>query len=143
MCSVREKDAPPRGDAAADAPSGGKKAEVRETAGSEFVKKIGFVGCAMFLMMLVLYLIICFKPNSSPLEGYAPPQTPEYYAQHLDELKTELEENVFPILGGAISCVVDGGVLELAIPEEQFWDVRSAILEHFDAELFEFTKSTE
>lgn len=114
-----------------------------ETAGSDFVKKIGILGCIMFMMMFVLYLIMCFAPKASLLENYTPPQASEYYADHLEELEIELMENVFPRLSDKITCELGEDVIKIYIPAENFWDFRSAILDHFDPKLFEFSEFTQ
>ncbi len=114
------------------------------TAGQEFVKKIRPAGVALFLLIFILYLIICFTSRPDPLAGYEAPHNSTYYAQSdeaLGELKAELEANVFPKLAGDESCTVKDGKLEIVTGGENFNTCRSAILKHFDAELFEFIRS--
>ena len=62
----------------------------------------------------------------------------EYYSQNIEELATELEENVFPQLEGVLGWGKGEGKLIVSIAEEDFAASRSAILRYFDAELFEF-----
>ena len=55
-------------------------------AGQDFVKMLKPVGCALFLLLFVIFLIFCFTAKA-PLDGYVKPQTIEYYSTHLDELE--------------------------------------------------------
>ena len=120
------------------APAPEKKPERKDTAGGEFVKKIRPVGCVMFLFILVMFLVICFSAGKDPIPGYEPPNTSEYYAQNLDELVSELEENVFPHIEGVVSAEVEGDVIVITIEESHFAVSRSAVLNYYDAELFQF-----
>ena len=115
------------------------------TTGQDFVKKIRPIGAAMFLMMFVLFLIICFTARTDPLAGYSAPHNLTYYSQNdttLGELKTELEANVFTKLTGVESCTVKDGKLKIVIDSEYFKNCRSALLKHFDNSLFEFISSS-
>ena len=111
------------------------------TTGQDFVKKIRPIGAAMFLLMFVLFLIICFTARVDPLAGYEAPHDSTYYAQSdasLGELKTELETNVFTKLTGVESCTVKDGKLEIVIDSATFKESRSTLLKHFDGGLFTF-----
>ena len=113
------------------------------TAGEDFVKWLRPAGCALFLGILILVLIICFSSGRDPIPGYAPPHDTAYYAQSaetMEELKAELEENVFPQLEGVLQCEARGGVLEIQINSEHFAVTRAAILRYYDSSLFEFTR---
>ena len=115
------------------------------TAGQDFVKKIRPFGAAMFLMLFVLFLVICFTARPDPLAGYEAPHDSTYYAQNdttLGELKTELEANVFPKLTGVESCTISEGRLEIVIDSATFKDCRSALLKHFDKSLFELVSNS-
>ena len=112
-------------------------------AGQEFVKKIRPLGVALFLILFVLFLYICFTAGTNPIPGYESPHDSEYYSRSdstLEELKTELEANVFPKLGGVESCAVSDGKIKVVIDSESFATSRSAILRYYDENLFEFTK---
>ncbi len=115
------------------------------TTGQDFVKKIRPIGAAMFLMLFVLFLIICFTARPDPLSGYEAPHDSTYYTQNdttLGELKTELETNVFPKLIGVESCTVSEGRLEIVIDSATFKDCRYALLKHFDKSLFELVSNS-
>lgn len=115
------------------------------TTGQDFVKKIRPIGAAMFLMMFVLFLIICFTARIDPIASYEAPHDSTYYAQNdttLGELKTELEANVFTKMTGEESCTIKDGKLEIVIDSEYFKNYRSALLKHFDKSLFELISSS-
>lgn len=94
-------------------------------------------GCIFVLLLAVVALVLCFTAGSDPIKGYAPPESGEYYAAHLDELKTELEENVFPNLEGVTGCEVSGSKVAVSIEYDSFSVTRSALLHYFDSELLE------
>lgn len=113
--------------------------------GEEFVKKIRPLGAALFLLAFVLFLIMAFSSGRPPIPGYEPPQTSEYYAQSKDtlsELKTELETNVFPALGGGpVACELEADRLLVTIAKEDYFRIRAAILRYFDPYLFEIVEA--
>ncbi|MFB0919910.1 MAG: hypothetical protein QMB62_03365 [Oscillospiraceae bacterium] len=115
------------------------------TAGQDFIKKIRPVGVAMFLMLFILFLVICFTARPDPLAGYEAQHDAAYYSQNdttLGELKEELEANVFPKLTGVESCTISEGRLEVVIDSATFKDCRSALLKHFDESLFELVSNS-
>lgn len=113
--------------------------------GEEFVKKIRPLGAALFLLAFVLFLVMAFTSGRPPIPGYAPPQSVEYYAwseERLNELKAELEQNVFPALGGGVTdCRVFEGRLHLTIEKKQYPKLRSALLRYYGNELFTFAEA--
>lgn len=102
-----------------------------------FVKKIGYVGCAIFLLIFVLFLVMCFT-TKAPVEGYKAPHDSEYYAANIDELKAELEQNLLPKLDGIESCTVSDGVLCIVISDEYYEQTAKAITHYYAKELFSF-----
>ena len=111
-----------------------------ESAGQEFVRKIKPIGAAMFLLMFVGVLIVCFTAGRDPIPGYSAPHDTAYYAENLGELQAELEASVFPVLETEAECFEENGVLVVVFPEENFAAPRSAVLRYFDESLFEFRK---
>ena len=95
-------------------------------------------GCILCLGIMVLTVWICLTAGRDPIPGYEAPKDSQYYSQNIEELALELEENVFPHLEGVVSCTPDGEKLVIVIDEADFAASRSAILQYFDAELFEF-----
>ena len=107
--------------------------------GQEFVKKIRPVGAAFFLFMLVAYLCICFFSPVPPVNGYIPPQTDGYYAEHIDELTGELRSNLIPALGyEGVSVETGDGRVVITAPETDLDALRQDILYYYGEDLFEF-----
>ena len=95
------------------------------------------------LLISVVVTVMCFISGGPPIKGYKPPHDTQYYSQHLDELQTELEDNVFPVIGGVNESHVKNGKLYVTIEGATFSVTRSAILYYYDESLFEFVDSSE
>ena len=120
-----------------------KKTDGRET-GKIFVSKIGMVGCVMFLIMLVGFLLVCFSAGSqNPIEGYEPPRESAYYKEYPGELVEEINENIAPQLESITECYYEDGKVVIITEEAEYFTVRSALLDYFDEELFDFRKDTD
>ena len=118
------------------------KIDGRDT-GKNFVSKIGMVGCVMFLIMLVGFLLICFLSGSkSPIEGYEPPHESEYYMENTEELAEEINENIAPQLDGIVECYYEDDKVVVVAEEEEYFTIRSALLDYYEEELFDFRKDT-
>lgn len=116
----------------------------RLIAGREgLVRALKPFGCFLVLICFVGMLITCFSTGKEPVKGYAPPETSEYYARHLGELKAELETNLFPYLEGVTGCREADGVLEIVIEGGSFVVTRAAVLRYYDRELFTFIQAEE
>ena len=114
------------------------------TAGQEFVKKIGPLGGAIFLLVFIFSLVICFMPPKGGLSDYEPPQTSEYYTQstvNLAELEAELETNFFPHLGAEVSAELSEGVIIIHADGDDMVLVKAALAEYFSESLFEFVEN--
>lgn len=117
-----------------------KKIDGRDT-GKIFVSKIGMVGCVMFLIMLVGFLLVCFSSGSqNPIEGYEPPYESEYYMENPEELAIEINKNIVPQLESITECYYEDGKVVIITEETEFFVVRSALLDYFDESLFDFRK---
>ena len=114
-----------------------------ESAGQEFVRWLKPGGCILVLLISVVVTVMCFISGGPPIKGYKPPHDTQYYSQHLDELRTELEDNVFPVIGGVNESHVKNGKLYVTIEGATFSVTRSAILYYYDESLFEFVDSSE
>ena len=110
--------------------------------GASFVKKIGFVGCAVFVLLFVVFMVFCFS-TKAPLEGYKAEHDTEYYSEHLDELKTELETKLFPRLSGIEDCSLTGDKLTVVISSESFDESYKIIKHYYSLELLNIEKSSE
>ena len=95
-------------------------------------------GCILCLLLMIAVMAICLTSGRDPIPGYSAPQTTEYYAENLEALEAELEENVLPELEGIVSCELVGEKLGITIQERYFAISRSAVLRYFDVTLFEF-----
>ena len=71
---------------------------VKEEPGAQIARWLGPVGGGFVLLLSVLMIVFCLTRGANPVPGYTPPHDSEYYAQHLDELAQELNENVLPVL---------------------------------------------
>jgi len=112
-----------------------------ENTGRDFIKKIKPFGAAMFLITFIIVTIFLFTAGRNPIPGYESPQNAQYYMQSdktIEELKSELEKNVFPNIRGIVSCETDGAKLVVEIEEKSYAVTRSAILHYFDESLFVF-----
>ena len=105
------------------------------TAGEQFVKWIKPAGCVLFLGIFAAFLVICFTAKA-PVEGYTVPRDSQYYAQHLDELKAELETNLFPRLEGIEDCYISGDKLKIIISDAGFEKSSEAITHYYGENLF-------
>jgi len=126
----------------------GKQEEVKRTDGRDtgklFVGKIGLLGCVMFMIMLVGFLLVCFFAGSkSPIEGYEPPCDSEYYIENTEELAMEINENIAPQLDGIVECYYEDDKVVVVAEEAEYFTIRSALLDHFEEELFDFRKDTD
>ncbi len=108
--------------------------------GEEFIKKIRPAGCVLFIVLAVLVAAVCLTAGRDPIKGYEAPQTSEYYSQHLDELREELEANVFPQLDGVAGSRIGDGVLIVELDTNSFAVTRSALLRYYDESLFELVR---
>jgi len=97
-------------------------------------------GCVIFLLVTVAFFVICFKPVTHSVEGYEAPHDSEYYAAHIDELKAELEANLFPKLDGVIGCTLEGEKLNVTVEEEFYSSTIGGIVYYYDKALFIFEK---
>lgn len=95
-------------------------------------------GCIFVLALTVVGMALLFTSGRDPIEGYEPPESSQYYASHLPELKEELEARVFPRLDGVERCYEQDGVLVVVLSGQGYAASRAAILQYFDGSLFEF-----
>lgn len=108
------------------------------TTGQDFVKRIKPLGCAMFLILGIIVTVICFTAKGTPLPGYEAPNTSEYYGGHLEELASEIRENLIPLTEYEAAVECDGDVIAVAGAEDDINALRPYILHYYDVELFEF-----
>lgn len=109
------------------------------TAGQETVKFLKPFGCILVIVLTIAVMATLLSSTKEPIEGYEPPHDSEYYAMHLDELKTELEENVFPHIGGVDRCEITDDTLTIYFEAPDFVIERAGILRYYDVSLFVFS----
>ena len=108
--------------------------------GKELVLAMRPLGCILVVIFTIACMALMLKSGPEDIDGYVPPESDAYYAQHLDELQLELETHVFPELEGIRSCENTGNVLEIVIDSEHYIASRAVIIRYFDRELFLFVK---
>ncbi len=112
--------------------------EQKNSAGQDFVKKIGPAGCILFLALAVLVTALCFTAGKNPVPGYEAPQSAEYYVNHLGELADELNENVLPYLEAPSVAAVTGDTVTVTVDADSFVPTRAAVLRYYDESLLSF-----
>ncbi len=112
--------------------------------GQQFAKRLRPAGCVAVLVLAVIATALMFSAKGSVVEGYSKPETDEYYAQHLDELLTEIETNLLPKAGiENVELSLSDGVVAVTGPKEDLHDAYLAIIHYFDEDLFEFTEAAQ
>ena len=110
------------------------------------LKKLKPIGIVVILGAAVLALILCFTADMGIPPKYESLHDAEYYLQSeetMNELISELEENVFPGLEGITSYGYDptSGKLRITIERGSYGRVEQVLLRDFDERLFEFLKA--
>lgn len=116
---------------------------VKEEPGAQIARWLGPVGGGFVLLLSVLMIAFCLTRGANPVPGYTPPHDSEYYAQHLDELAQELNENVLPVLDETAHAEVRDGTVTVTASEKEYVPVRGAVLKFYDAALFTFEKTNQ
>ena len=113
------------------------------TAGEQFTKMIRPVGCVLFILVLVLFLILAFTSGGKALDigDYAPPEMLD--RSDADALAAEIEENILPHLPGEGHCRVENGKLYVELSGEQFAACRATILEYYPKCDIQFVRITD
>ncbi|MBQ9045365.1 MAG: hypothetical protein IJ112_05410 [Oscillospiraceae bacterium] len=115
--------------------------EEKEHPGFQIVRWLRPGGAALVLLLGILFVVQCLiPPPPGTVPGYQPPHDSEYYAQHLDELADELNENLLPKVDEyAYAEYADGwGVVYVTIPSETFSETMESVLCYYDESLFDF-----
>ena len=97
------------------------------------------------LILSVTATAMLFFSKGTPVKGYEPAESAEYYAQDPEALLTEIETELLPRLDGAegVELTLSGGVIRVAGPKDALHTVRLALIHYFDEDLFEFTEVPE
>ncbi len=70
----------------------------RESSGEYLFRVLRPAGAVLVLVLMVLFLLICFTHRSDPVRDYIPAHTPEYYTTHIPALEAELRQNLLRYL---------------------------------------------
>ncbi len=111
------------------------------TAGQEFVKVIKPLGCAIFLIVLVLFLVLALTSGRGTvldIGQYAPPAG--LGADDPEGLCEELTRSVLPLLPGDNECYVNQGRLYVALDGAHFKDCRATILHYYPDRRIQFLR---
>ena len=112
----------------------------QETAGQQFIRRIGPAGCFLFLALAVLVTMVCLRAGTDPVPGYESPYDTAYWIEHPDALAEELNQNLLPRLdGSSMAEVVDNHVI-VTIDDSDFAVTRSAVLRYFDRTILDFER---
>ena len=115
-------------------------AEEKERSGEYLLRVLKPAGAVGVLVLLVLFLVLCFTYRHDPVRDYAPARTDEYYALHPAELAAEIRANLLPYLPPCTVAESEGHVLVTA-GAEQLPALREALTDLFSEELFQFVAS--
>ncbi len=107
------------------------------------LKKIKPLGAVLILFLAALALITCFTADMGVPDRYESLHDAEYYRQSrgsMEELKSELEENVFPQLDGIVKYYVNqNNVLHIDVSKKSYGKVTGVLYRDFDRDLFDIT----
>lgn len=105
--------------------------------GQQWAQRLGVVGGIVVLLFSLVFVLTMLTAGPEKPD-YTPAHDTAYYAQNLDELQAELEQEIFPHVEGVQFCEEADGKLVIGIREKYFLDTRAVIIDLFDRELFVF-----
>lgn len=112
--------------------------EEPEHPGFQIVRWLRPFGSGLVILIFILFLVYALSTGREPIRGYAPPHDGAYYARHLDELASELNDTVLPLVDPAASAEVTEDTVTVSIPENSYVQTRAAVLRYFDSDLLTF-----
>ena len=115
--------------------------EEPEHPGFQIVHWLRPFGSGLVLLIFILFLVYAFSSGREPIKGYVPPHDGAYYAQHLDELASELNDTVLALVDPEATAEVTGDTVTVTIPADSFVVTRAAVLRYFDSQLVQFEES--
>ena len=108
-----------------------------ETPGQQWAKRLGVFGGIAVLLFSLLFVLTMVLSGPEKLD-YTPAYYTAYYAQNLDVLQAELEQEIFPQVEGIEFCEVVDDKLVIGIRQSHYIETRAIIIDLFDMELFVF-----
>lgn len=105
--------------------------------GKQWAQRLGVGGGIVVLLFSLVFVLTMLTAAPEKLD-YTPAQSDAYYAQHLDALRAELTEHVFPEVQGVQDCEVQDGQLVIGIRSKYFIETRAVIIDLYDRDLFVF-----
>lgn len=112
--------------------------------GSQFAKRLRPAGCVAVLVLAVVATALLFTARGTPVEGYAPAESAEYYREHPEALAGEIRERILPKIDAeGVELTLSEGVIRVSGPKGALHNARLAIIHYFDEDLFEFTEVPE
>ena len=108
-----------------------------ETPGQQWAKRLGGFGGIAVLLFSLLFVLTMVLSGPEKLD-YTPAYDTAYYAQNLDVLQAELEQEIFPQVEGIEFCEVVDDKLVIGIRQSRYIETRAIIIDLFDMELFVF-----
>ena len=115
--------------------------EAPEHPGFQIVRWLKPFGSGLVLLIFILFLVYAFSTGREPIKGYTPPHDGAYYAEHLDELASELNDTVLALVDPEAAAEVTGDKVTVTIPKDSFVVTRAAVLRYFDSQLVQFEES--
>ena len=115
--------------------------EEHEHPGFQIVRWLRPFGSGLVLLIFILFVVYAFSTGRAPIKGYVPPHDGTYYAQHLDELASELNDTVLALVDPEATAEVTGDTVTVTIPADSFVVTRAAVLRYFDSQLVQFEES--
>lgn len=111
--------------------------------GQQFAKWLKPAGCVAVLVFTVIATALMFTARGTPVEGYEPAESGEYYSERPEDLLSELETNLLPkIEAPDVELDLSDGVIHVTGPGEQLHTARLAIIHYYDGDMFVFTEVT-
>ncbi len=108
-----------------------------ETPGQQWAQRLGVFGGIAVLLFSLLFVLTMLSAGPEKLD-YTPEHDTAYYAQNIDELQAELEQEIFPHVEGIVSCEAVDDKLVVGIRSSKYIETRAVIIDLFDMDLFLF-----
>ena len=114
--------------------------EQTERSGEYLLRVLRPAGAVFVLVLMVLFLVICFTHRSDPVRDYTPLHTRDYYAAAPAALEAEIRDNLLVYLP---PCTLRAGVdrVEVTAAPAALENLRASLGAVFGESLFVFTEA--